>query len=67
MWAADNTLIHEDPNSAPNIADITLPAGYNRKVGERVTVTFVQGRPSLLGCLPGNLKREEAFSILFTS
>ena len=33
MWAADNTLVHEDRNSAPNIADITLPAGYNRKAG----------------------------------
>lgn len=49
IWAADNTLVHEDgssrgsgallssrfaaqdPSAAPNIADISLPAGYNRK------------------------------------
>ncbi|CAJ1441806.1 unnamed protein product [Effrenium voratum] len=31
IWAADNTLIHEDPSAAPNIADISLPAGYSRK------------------------------------
>ncbi|CAE7358339.1 unnamed protein product, partial [Symbiodinium sp. KB8] len=31
IWAADNTLVHEDPNAAPDISDTSLPSGFNRK------------------------------------
>lgn len=31
LWAADNTLVHNDPSEVPDLASPELPAGLNRK------------------------------------
>jgi len=35
VWAADNTLVHEDPGEAPELTVPTLPTGLNRKAARQ--------------------------------
>ncbi|CAK9002753.1 Uncharacterized protein SCF082_LOCUS7463 [Durusdinium trenchii] len=54
IWAADNTLVHEDPSAAPNIADISLPSGYSRKAARHFwDEVWNGGGPTFAGASPG--------------
>lgn len=43
IWAADNTLVHEDPADAPDLACTTLPEGFSRKSARQYWETIWAG------------------------
>jgi len=50
IWAADNTLVHDDPSEAPDLASPSLPSGMSRKAARQYWETlWAGGGPSWEG------------------